>query len=181
MTEHHTGNRSALRIVLIMAAAAAIIVAAFCAVNLSAIATYNQATQSLSENIKHFQSPSADLDMLKTRQQQTNEQFTDAGALRLFLLPSVKRPVEANAEVSDTLTQRINAALDEQTKSKAANSGGSASGSSTPRNSQQQSLTDEQRKQVEELLQSNEQSSKASNGTDDAQRSGNTDGTVKPW
>ncbi|MDU4039934.1 MAG: DUF6466 family protein, partial [Bifidobacterium dentium] len=60
-----------VRVALIISAVALVAVAALAVVNLVAANQYNQATQSLIENIKTSQSQTPDLDKLNAQQQQT--------------------------------------------------------------------------------------------------------------
>ena len=64
-----------VRVALIIIAVALAAVAALAVVNLVAANQYNQATQSLIENIKTSQSQTPDLDKLNAQQQQTDAQF----------------------------------------------------------------------------------------------------------
>ena len=85
--------------------AALLVVAALWAiVNLAAVNSYNQATQSLQENISTSRKDDADWDKLHTRQQQTDAQFNEASAMKPLLLPQVRESIEHNSHVSSQLT-----------------------------------------------------------------------------
>ncbi len=182
-TARHPHPHRMLSIALLIGAAALILVAAWCALNLSAIQSYNQATQALTGNIKAFQTSGTDLSTLRTRQQQTDEQFAGAGTFQQVLLPEVSRSVRANTVVSRTLTELINQALKQKNGTDSKHSGpsssSSSSSSSSPTSASDGSLTDEQRKKVEELLKSNDRSASSSSTSQPQQSGGNA--SVKPW
>ena len=67
-----------VRIVLAVMAALLVMAALWAIVNLAAVNSYNQATQSLQENISTSRKDDADWDKLHTRQQQTDAQFNEA-------------------------------------------------------------------------------------------------------
>lgn len=64
-----------VRIVLAVMAALLVMAALWAIVNLAAVNSYNQATQSLQENISTSRKDDADWDKLHTRQQQTDAQI----------------------------------------------------------------------------------------------------------
>ena len=79
-----------VRIVLAVMAALLVMAALWAIVNLAAVNSYNQATQSLQENISTSRKDDADWDKLHTRQQQTDAQFNEASAMKPLLLPQVR-------------------------------------------------------------------------------------------
>ncbi|NEG88623.1 DUF6466 family protein [Bifidobacterium aerophilum] len=184
----------AVRVVLGVMAALAIAVGVVAWVNLRAVSTFNQATQSLSSNIAEASSDTPDYNRLSTLQEQTDAQFDDAAAAGAALLPQIRKAIDTNARVSDKLSQLVRLRLSEQEEGSSSSSssnaessqssdGSSSEGSGT---SQDGGLTEEQRKQVEELLKANEQSTPAqseSTTTDESQSetTNNTGNTSKPW
>ena len=95
-----------VRVALIIIAVALAAVAALAVVNLVAANQYNQATQSLIENIKTSQSQTPDLDKLNAQQQQTDAQFRDAASAGALLLPQLREAIKHNSAVSEQLTKR---------------------------------------------------------------------------
>ena len=93
-----------VRIVLAVMAALLVMAALWAIVNLAAVNSYNQATQSLQENISTSRKDDADWDKLHTRQQQTDAQFNEASAMKPLLLPQVRESIEHNSHVSSQLT-----------------------------------------------------------------------------
>ena len=87
-----------VRIVLAVMAALLVMAALWAIVNLAAVNSYNQATQSLQENISTSRKDDADWDKLHTRQQQTDAQFNEASAMKP--LPRIQTP--------PTLRNRVN-------------------------------------------------------------------------
>ena len=198
MSDRNVGNGNAanvraartplgVRIVLIVGAVLLAVVAGVAAVNLSATATFNRATDSLNANIKAAQSETADADTLHAQQQQTDAQFEEAGRLRTLLLPQVRDAIDANASVSAQLTkitqQRVEAQQGGRSGTQNAQPNNGSSSSKTKKGG---SLTDEQKKQVEELMKANQQSTDSQSNTTDTtkkqteQKNNGTDAT-KPW
>ncbi|NMM93648.1 DUF6466 family protein [Bifidobacterium oedipodis] len=188
MTTHHARAPLAVRLIIAALAALLIVVASLAAINLSAAAKFNQATQSLNANIQAAQDESTDVDTLNASQQQTDAQFAEAGSMRAVLLPQIRDAIDANAQLSQELTritleraeQLHNGGTDGQTQS--GQSGQSSDNKSTG------GLSEEQRQQVEELMQANKPSTSSDNdGTtsrnNQDQQSGTTssNGEAKPW
>lgn len=177
-----------VRVALGVVAALALLGSGLAGVNLAAVGTFNQATASLEANIKTADEPTADLDELKVRQQQTDAQFADAGALSPVLLPQIKQAIDVNTEMSHTLTKRTEQRIAERDKAADKNQAKDAGNES---DKQGGGLTAEQRAKVEELLKSNQQSadaqnksdaaSKASSGKGEAAKGKTSNGTTKPW
>lgn len=178
-----------VRVTLIAAAVVMIVIAALAVVNLIAANQYNQATQSLTENIKASQSQTPDLDKLGTQQQQTDAQFQDAASAGALLLPQLREAIAHNSAVSERLTKRISkkikAAQDPQDSS--AGTQDESSQNSTGKQKSGSSLTEEQRRKVEELLQQNTQSTtpesnaESSKGSTADQDSDSSSAQTKPW
>ncbi|MEE8735726.1 DUF6466 family protein [Bifidobacterium subtile] len=188
-TRHRTGairrTRASrpTRVALIAVAALLTAVATVCGFNIAAIHSYNQATRSLTSNLKSAASPNADLDDLKTRQQQTDEQFDEAGAFGFLLLPQVKTSIHANSQVSKTLTTRTSQEITKQQTGQASSSG--TAGKGTLENGQQSDgLSQEQRDKLNDLLKANQQSPSpddAQSDSGDAAGTDNGNSAVKPW
>ena len=145
-----------LRILLGLAVAVALGVVVICAVNIRAVTTYNQATQSLQSNLAAAKKTNVDLDSLALRQQQTDAEYDDASRWTELQLPGVRSSIEANASLSRTLTSRINSAIDAQNargqSQQGQTSNGTQSGSQTGHGSDSDGLTEEQRNKITELL-----------------------------
>jgi hypothetical protein len=169
--------RAALAVLAVLLAA----VAAACILNMTAIRSYNQATQSLDANLKSAAAPNTDLDALKTRQQQTDAQFNDAGAFDFLLLPQVKTAIHTNSQISQTLTTRTSQEIVRQQTAGQAN--GTAGKGTLGNGKQSDGLSQEQRDKVEAMLKANQQSASPS----DTQPSGNAatpspgSSAVRPW
>lgn len=178
-----------VRVALIIIAVALVAVAALAVVNLVAANQYNQATQSLIENIKTSQSQTPDLDKLNAQQQQTDAQFRDAASAGALLLPQLREAIKYNSAVSEQLTKRtlktIKATSDSQNSD--ANVQNESSQNDTDKQQSGGNLTEEQRKKVEELLQQNTQSTspdssdESSKGSAANQDSDSSSTQTKPW
>lgn len=151
-------------------------------VNIAAIGTYNQATQSLDHNLHDANAPNPDLDRLAARTQQTDSQFEDAKKFSPLLLPQIKDSIEHNTSVSQQLTgtthRKLMRARHEAAKQDA---NGTASGQGTDTDGTQDqngALSDEQRKQIEQMLKDNQ--SATSQGGDQTKRPP-SDQPSKPW
>lgn len=179
-----------VRIALVVAALMLAAVAAVAVVNLAATMRFNQATASLTANIKAAQDPSTDVDTLSARQQQTDAQFAEAGRMRALLMPQVRDAIDANTAVSSQLTtitlKQAQLQQDGAGASDATN-GQTASGTSGSRNRKQSDgLTEEQRKKVEELMKANQQaaedqSAMTTNKTEQQATQNKGTGATKPW
>lgn len=182
----------AVRVALVLLAVAALAVAGVAGVNLHAVIRFNQATASLNENLSAASKDGADLDALGAGQQQTDAQFSDAGALGFLLLPQVRRSISHNAEVSTRLTDRTVKELakqkdgtdaDQASDPDRTDAGAAATGSSGSAK-QGDGLTEQQRRQVEELLKANQQSTPSDSVTKQQKDTGDKDTgstTAKPW
>lgn len=166
------------RIILVLAAAALLAVTCLGAMNLSALHSYNEATQTLENNIHAAADDDADLQSLALSQQQVDMQFASASAMKNVLLPGLKGSVERNAAVSRQLTDMIDKALNagSSSTSQDGQAGGQSSSTAT------QSLTEEQRQQIEEMLKANGTQTSASPSTSAGGASTSTSqSTAKPW
>lgn len=175
----------AVRIVMIVIAAVALVFAILASLNLSASARFNQATSSLSRNLKQASRSDADLDTLNASQQQVDAQFQDAARFDSVLLPQLREAIGSNAATSSELTKRIERELaaqkgtDSDSSSDSGNvEGGTAKGS---KNSGSSGLTDEQKKQVEELLKANQQSTGTNNSNTQTDKGSKKQQGAKPW
>ena len=151
----------AVRIVMIVIAAVALVFAILAGLNLSASARFNQATSSLSRNLQ------------------------DAARFDSVLLPQLREAIGSNAATSSELTKRIERELaaqkgtDSDSSSDSGNvEGGTAKGS---KNSGSSGLTDEQKKQVEELLKANQQSTGTNNSNTQTDKGSKKQQGAKPW
>ena len=164
-----------VRIVLAVMAALLVMAALWAIVNLAAVNSYNQATQSLQENISTSRKDDADWDKLHTRQQQTDAQFNEASAMKPLLLPQVRESIEHNSHVSSQLTDH--ASTDSNTAD------AQESGKSSHKNDE--NLSDEQRRKIEELLAQNAQSTQSDPNDDSgsaAKKNPSTSSSqTKPW
>ncbi|KAB7791408.1 DUF6466 family protein [Bifidobacterium leontopitheci] len=183
-TQRRRRARASLPVRLCLAALAVLCAAAgLCAgANLVALSTLRGATVQLEANLKTASRQDADLTLLAVQQQQTDNQFADAGAWSPLLLPQVRQSIAANAQVSRELSKRIANALKQQSASKA----GQQANSSSAQGAQTQGLTKEQRDKVNQLLEANRKAAgnKQQSGDDSSSgKSGTGDGnsTPKPW
>jgi hypothetical protein len=182
-TRHRARAPLAVRVALAVLAVLLAAVAAACILNITAVRSYNQATQSLDTNLKSAAAPNTDLDALKTRQQQTDAQFNDAGAFGLLLLPQVKSAIHTNSQISKTLTTRTSQEIVRQQAAGQANVNGTAGKGKLGNGKQSDGLSQEQRDKVEAMLKANQQSA----SPDDTQPSGNPatpnpgSSAVRPW
>lgn len=171
----------AVRAALIASAVILMLAAAWICVNLFAVTSYNEATAALHENVEAVTDDAADLDLLLVRQQQVDAQFDQAAGASPVLLPQVREPITANAQVSRQLTQRIQEAIDTQHQGNESD-GSAADGQSVQDVLESEGLTEEQRQRIEELLESNQSSTPS-----DSEQDGDSTGTdkqsseVKPW
>lgn len=179
----------ATRIALSVMAALLVVAALWAVTNLAAVNNYNQATKSLQENIKASQNDDADLNKLYTRQQQTDDQFDEAGSIRTLLLPQVRESVDRNSRISNRLTKRIFEKIkaEKGDQSASGTDTGSAddalAGSSSGKSGK---LSDEQRQKVEDLLAQNAQSTQSDADSNDSgsaanQNSNKESSQTKPW
>lgn len=177
-----------VRIVLAVMAALLVMAALWAIVNLAAVNSYNQATQSLQENISTSRKDDADWDKLHTRQQQTDTQFNEASAMKPLLLPQVRESIEHNSHVSSQLTdhasKKIKAEQSDQSASTDSNTADAQeSGKSSHKNDE--NLSDEQRRKIEELLAQNAQSTQSDPNDDSgsaAKKNPSTSSSqTKPW
>lgn len=172
MTGKQHGNRRndarprapmAVRAVLIALSVVSALGAGWAGVNAVAVRGYDAATASLMRNLEAASKDDADLDRLGAAQQQTDAQFADAGALAPVLLPSVRGPIDTNAEISKRLTALIAEAKAQQNGTGTTSTDGSeVQGADRQQSQEEQGLSDEQRKKVDELLQQNQQLATAS-------------------
>lgn len=178
-----------VRVALIIIAVALVAVAALAVVNLVAANQYNQATQSLIENIKTSQSQTPDLDKLNAQQQQTDAQFQDAASAGALLLPQLREAIKHNSAVSEQLTKRTLKTIKATSNSQNSDTNVQNESSQNDTDKQQSggNLTEEQRKKVEELLQQNTQSAspdssdESSKGSATDQDSDSSSTQTKPW
>lgn len=177
-----------VRIVLAVLAAAVLGVGGFACLNLMAVGQFNQATATLTRNIKAAAKEDADLATLEASQQQTDAQFEDAAAFDAVLLPDVRSSIATNTEVSRKLTALIKQRLAEQQGTNdSGGSGGSSNGDSGAATDQSQgkddgpALTDQQKAQIEQLLKANQQSTDTSTSTQQTDKKAKQNQTSKPW
>ncbi|KAA8829224.1 cell surface protein [Bifidobacterium myosotis] len=165
-------------------------VAAVAVVNLAATMRFNQATASLTANIKAAQDPSTDADTLSARQQQTDAQFAEAGRMRALLMPQVRDAIDANTAVSSQLTtitlKQAQLQQDGAGASDATNRQTTSGASGSRNRKQSDGLTEEQRKKVEELMKANQQaaedqSATTTNKTEQQATQNKGTGATKPW
>ncbi|KFI93006.1 cell surface elastin binding protein EbpS [Bifidobacterium saguini DSM 23967] len=187
-TVHHTKRARVplgVRIALIVTAVLLLAAAGVTAVNLSAVLAFNQATASLSANLKAAQDTSTDVTTLNAQQQQTDAQFAEAGQMRAVLLPQIRDAIDTNASISSKLTKITLKQAEvqqngESSQAEAAQQSGSSSKSNAKKGG---ALTEEQKKQVEELMKANQQSTDTQSNTKSEQKTSQNkgNGTTKPW
>lgn len=177
-----------VRIVLAVMAALLVMSALWAIVNLAAVNSYNQATQSLQENISTSRKDDADWDKLHTRQQQTDAQFNEASAMKPLLLPQVRESIEHNSHVSSQLTDHASKKIKaEQSDQSASTDSNTADAQESDKSSHKndENLSDEQRRKIEELLAQNAQSTQSDPNDDSgsaAKKNPSTSSSqTKPW
>lgn len=175
----------AVRVALIVVAVFALAAAILAGINLYVVTAYNEATQTLSDNMSEATDEATDLEMLRNKQHQLDARFADITALSAIQLPEIRKSVEANADVSRTLTQRIQEEIEHQRNGDDnAPSNQSDSEQDTQSLLDSAGLTDEQRQRIEALLQAN-QPSTSSNADESESSQDDTDNNsqqdTKPW
>lgn len=174
-----------VRITLIVLAVALALFAGLTATNLTAMHTFNAATDSLNADIAAAQDDTTDLNTLKAKQQQVDAQFAEAKALNPVLLPQLRNAINTNSEISEELT-KILLERSEQQNSSSSSSSSNSSDNNSDSNSQSSldGLSDEQKQQVQDLLKSNQTNTSDSDSDSDSSdtQNQNTSGnTSKPW
>lgn len=187
-TVHHTKRARVplgVRIALIVTAVLLLAAAGVTAVNLSAVLAFNQATASLSANLKAAQDTSTDVTTLNAQQQQTDAQFAEAGQMRAVLLPQIRDAIDTNASISSKLTKITlkQAEVQQNGESSQAQAAQQSDSSSKSNAKKGGALTEEQKKQVEELMKANQQSTDTQSNTKSEQKTSQNkgNGTTKPW
>lgn len=179
----------AVRVAMVVIAVVMAAAAAWAAINLYAAVFCNDAARTLEQNVSDASQDAADLEMLRIRQQQVDDQLDDVNMFSALLLPQIRHAVEGNLNTSRQLTQRTQEEIDRQQQG-----GTDDQQADQPIDGQDAEellsgggLTEEQRQRIEELLQSN-QSSTPSESTEtseaedsDATGDGNEQAEVKPW
>ena len=179
----------AVRVAMVVIAVVMAAAAAWAAINLYAAVSCNDAARTLEQNVSDASQDAADLEMLRIRQQQVDDQLDDMQLFSALLLPQIRHAVEGNLDTSRQLTQRTQEEIDRQQQG-----GTDDQQADQPIDGQDAEellsgggLTEEQRQRIEELLQSN-QSSTPSESTEtseaegsDATGDGNEQTEVKPW
>lgn len=179
----------AVRVSMVVIAVVMAAAAAWAAINLYAAVSCNDAARTLEQNVSDASQDAADLEMLRIRQQQVDDQLDDMQLFSALLLPQIRHAVEGNLDTSRQLTQRTQEEIDRQQQG-----GTDDQQADQPIDGQDAEellsgvgLTEEQRQRIEELLQSN-QSSTPSESTEtseaedsDATGDGNERTEVKPW
>lgn len=179
----------AVRVAMVVIAVVMAAAAAWAAINLYAAVSCNDAARTLEQNVSDASQDAADLEMLRIRQQQVDDQLDDMQLFSALLLPQIRHAVEGNLNTSRQLTQRTQEEIDRQQQG-----GTDDQQADQPIDGQDAEellsgggLTEEQRQRIEELLQSN-QSSTPSESTEtseaedsDATGDGNEQTEVKPW
>lgn len=178
----------AVRAAMVVIAVITAVVAVLAAINLYAVVSCNDASRALSENLTAAADDATDLEMLRIRQQQVDDQLDGVGALSSLLLPQVRQSVETNLNASQQLTQRTVKEIERQQQgdSATASTGQPLEGQDAEDALSGGGLTADQRQRIEELLQANQAStpSESTDGedSDGGQTDGDTQSTeVKPW
>jgi hypothetical protein len=170
-----------LRVGLFAVSALLIVLGVLAACNAVALHTYNQATQSLESNIKTASKQTADLSILKSSQQQTDSQFSDAQTFSAVLLPAAKSAIEHNAATSRQLTALIDKVLKEQQSSTSSSDSQQAETDKKSNSSETSGLSQEEREKVQELLKQNQATQTPSASASSSSSNTSTSENVKPW
>lgn len=175
----------AVRVAMMVLAAALAAVCALAAWNAHIAGAFNGATATLEANMAAAQAEDADLDALATTQRQVDAQFADLTGSSAAQWPGLRDAVRANADASAALSADLARRIAERdTRSNAANLSDSdqPSGSGGSGNQGDGADADATDRKLEELLAQNEQQSasgKQRDSTDDS--TGGQDSDVKPW
>ncbi|BDR54932.1 hypothetical protein KIMH_10430 [Bombiscardovia apis] len=169
-----------LRIVIALFALILLLLGAVSLLNARAVNVYNEASASLSNNLKAAAQPQADIDKLLASQQQVDALFTDAEQSARLLLPATKDSIAHNAQLSRQLSK----ALTQQQQIDnpgAQQNGANADKLNRHSSQQQQGLSQEQRQQVEEMLKRNQELQNANPQPSARPSTQPSPGQVKPW
>ena len=131
---NHARAPLAVRIILAVLAVLALAGAVIAIANIQAQHSYNQATRSLNADLKASASPTADWSTLAARQEQTDAQFKEAQSWHAILAPNLNTRIETNSAMSRTLTERIQAELNNQQAGSSSAQDSSNTSSSEPIN-----------------------------------------------
>lgn len=170
----------ALRILLGLLALLIVCAGFFSLWNAHAVKSYNQASTSLTDNLKAARQPQIDVDKLVHAQQQVDTLFYEAQQGSFVLLPTVRQHIAHNAEISQAFTQAL---VQEQSKTQPnKNSKQLSEQHSTEKKDQDsQGLTPEQRQQVEDLLKRNQDLQNANPQPSNAPSKSSSNKQTKPW
>lgn len=177
----------AVRIMLLCCSALLIIASILAGINMYAVNTYNDATQTLQSIIKQAQKPDADIKQLYTHNAQVLNQFHSLDSLKPVTLAETQRAVAANSAVAAQLQDRMKHMLDEQNKQASRNDAHNNDDAQEGSASANPALSDEQRQKVEDMLKSNEaqqdNTDQSNNDNHENQSNNNTKHSdqIKPW
>ena len=104
----------AVRVSMVVIAVVMAAAAAWTAINLYAAVSCNDAARTLEQNVSDASQDAADLEMLRIRQQQVDDQLDDMQLFSALLLPQIRHAVEGNLNTSRQLTQRTQEEIDRQ-------------------------------------------------------------------
>lgn len=173
-----SGHGPRMRLILAGLALIAALAGAWGLINIKAIATYNEATRTLSTNVQQAQNPQADPASIKALQEQAEGLFAQVERPGALILPQTRQAAQANRAANAALTSRTERLLKKHKSGQGQNGqNGSDKGSSS-------GLTKQQEAEVEDLLKRNQQQSEPSAApTPTGKESDNKaqEKKVKPW
>ena len=96
----------AVRVAMVVISVVMAAATAWAAINLYSAVSCNDAARTLEQNVSDASQDAADLEMLRIRQQQVDDQLDDMQLFSALLLPQIRHAVEGNLNTSRQLTQR---------------------------------------------------------------------------
>ena len=171
-------GRMRVRLILAGLALIAALTGAWGLINVKAIATYNEGTNTLSTNVRQAQNPQADPASIKALQDQAEHLFAQVERPGPLILPQTRQAAQANRAANAALTRRTERLFKKQNADKAQDgNNGSGKGSSS-------GLTKQQEAEVEDLLKRNQQQTEPSASPTPTGKTSDNKGqgkNIKPW
>ncbi|PAU69409.1 cell surface elastin binding protein EbpS [Bifidobacterium italicum] len=175
----------AARIVLLVVATVAAATAVWSLWNIHAADENADATATLTRTIDEASKPDADLKRLLTQQRRTDARYDALLAAKATLLPRLASSVDANVEVSRTLTGRLEERIAQEERDSQPQDADGTSTQDAERDADP-ALDEQERRKLEELLKNNEptegdRSDPAQDGKRTQQGGTGGDRDAKPW
>ncbi|BDR52744.1 hypothetical protein KIM372_06510 [Bombiscardovia nodaiensis] len=168
-----------VRLALALIALLAVCVGLLALWNARATSTYNQASTSLTANLKAASQETVNLAKLTQSQLQVDTLFADAQRGKQLILPSTRRSIEHNAHLSQELTEALRKAATAQEQESAKTSQPQETPDQQGRGSN--GLTQEQRQAIDDMLKRNQELQNANPLPSNQPSNKPGDHTAKPW